>query len=75
MKPEWESMRFEELLDALEAMTRRLASGELGIEEAAALYEEAGELHALASQRLATVQERIERLQTGAAVHDEEAGA
>lgn len=67
MKPEWESMRFEELLDALEAMTRRLASGELGIEEAAALYEEAGALHALAAERLATVQARIERLQSRSA--------
>jgi exodeoxyribonuclease VII small subunit len=53
---------FEQLLDQLEAMTRRMASGDIGIEEAAELYERAGELHARATERLARVQERIERL-------------
>jgi exodeoxyribonuclease VII small subunit len=53
---------FEQLLDELEAMTRQLAAGDIGIEEAAALYERAGELHARAAERLARVQERIERL-------------
>ena len=53
---------FEELLDELEAMTRRMAAGDIGIEAAAALYERAGELHAQATERLARVQERIERL-------------
>jgi exodeoxyribonuclease VII small subunit len=53
---------FEQLLDELEAMTRRMAAGDIGIEAAAALYEQAGELHAQATERLARVQERIERL-------------
>jgi len=53
---------FERLLEELEAMTRRMAAGDIGIEAAAALYERAGELHAQATERLARVQERIERL-------------
>ena len=53
---------FEQLLEELEAMTRRMAAGDIGIEAAAALYERAGELHAQATERLARVQERIERL-------------
>jgi exodeoxyribonuclease VII small subunit len=56
---------FEQLLDELEAMTRQLAAGDIGIEAAATLYERAGELHALATERLARVQERIEKLATG----------
>ena len=55
---------FEQLLDELEAMTRQMAAGDIGIEAAAALYERAGELHARAAERLARVQERIERLST-----------
>ena len=53
---------FEQLLEELEAMTRRMAAGDIGIEAAAELYERAGELHAEATERLARVQERIERL-------------
>jgi exodeoxyribonuclease VII small subunit len=60
--PAGDGRTFEPLLDELEAMTRRMAAGDIGIEAAAALYERAGELHALASERLARVQERIERL-------------
>ena len=60
--PESDERTFEQLLDELEAMTRRMAAGDIGIEAAAALYERAGELHALATERLARVQERIERL-------------
>lgn len=53
---------FEELMAELEAVTDRLASGELGIEMAAVLYEQAERLHRLASERLAQVQARVERL-------------
>jgi exodeoxyribonuclease VII small subunit len=53
---------FEELLEELEAMTRRMAAGDIGIEEAAALYERATDLHARAAERLAQVQARIERI-------------
>jgi exodeoxyribonuclease VII small subunit len=54
---------FEELVADLEQLTDRMAAGDIGIEEATTLYEEAGRLHALAAERLARVQERIEKLQ------------
>ena len=57
--PPGEGRTFEELLADLEAVTDRLASGELGIEAATELYEHAQRLHALASARLAQVQDRI----------------
>ena len=58
-----DALSFEELLSALETVTARLASGELGIEAAADLYEQAEILHAAAAERLAAVEARIERLQ------------
>jgi exodeoxyribonuclease VII small subunit len=60
--PDYGAMSYEQLVEALEALTNRLASDDLGIEDAADLYEEAGRLHALATERLAKVRERIERL-------------
>ena len=57
-----EGLTFEELLVALELVTGRLASGELGIEAAADLYEQAEILHAAAQERLAAVEARIARL-------------
>lgn len=56
---------FEELVSELEQVTELLATGEVGIEAAADLYERAQRLHALASKRLALVQERVERLSRG----------
>ena len=53
---------YEQLVAALEDLTARMASESIGIEEAADLYERAGRLHALAAERLAKVQERIDRL-------------
>ncbi|MGH9115161.1 MAG: exodeoxyribonuclease VII small subunit [Acidimicrobiales bacterium] len=53
---------FEELMDELEQVTDRLATGELGIEAAAELFERAELLHTLAARRLALVQERVDRL-------------
>ena len=53
---------FEELMAELEKVTDLLAAGEVGIEAAADLYERAQHLHSLAAQRLASVQERVERL-------------
>jgi exodeoxyribonuclease VII small subunit len=61
--PDYAAMSYEQLVAALEALTNRLASDEIGIEDAADLFEEAGRLHALASERLARVRERIELLQ------------
>jgi exodeoxyribonuclease VII small subunit len=56
---------FEELVAALEGLTARMAVGDIGIEEAASLYEEAQALHDRAAARLARVQERIQRLEGG----------
>ena len=70
--PDYGAMSYEQLVDALERVTNRLASGDLGIEDAADLYEEAGRLHALATERLEKVRERIEGLQD---VTSEEPGA
>ena len=53
-------MTFEELVATLEELTERMASGQIGIEEAADLYEQAELLHGLAAERLARVQARIE---------------
>jgi exodeoxyribonuclease VII small subunit len=61
--PDYDAMSYEQLVEALENVTNRLASDDLGIEDAADLYEEAGRLHAGATARLAKVRERIERLQ------------
>jgi exodeoxyribonuclease VII small subunit len=58
------ALTFEQLLERLEQLTGRLASGEVGIEEAADVYEEAGRVYAAARDRLAAVQERIEKLRS-----------
>lgn len=57
-----ESLTYEQLVEALEELTRRMSDGAIGIEEAVDLYERAGQLHAQAAERLARVQARIERL-------------
>jgi exodeoxyribonuclease VII small subunit len=59
-----ERRTFEELLSDLEAITEQLATGEMGIESAADLYERACQLHALAAERLDQVKSRVERLST-----------
>jgi exodeoxyribonuclease VII small subunit len=53
---------FEELMEELEAITEKLAAGDLGIEAAADLYERAEKLHAQAAERLDAVRARVERL-------------
>ena len=57
-----ESLTFEELVAALELLTARLSSGEIGIEAAADLYEQAELLHEAAQRRLDAVEARIGRL-------------
>ena len=56
------TLTYEQLVEALEELTRRMADGAIGIEEAVDLYERAGQLHALAAERLASVQARIDRI-------------
>lgn len=57
-----DALTFEELVAELESITHRMAAGDIGIEAAAELYERAGVLHAAAAERLARVQERIDKL-------------
>jgi len=56
------AMTFEQLVDELEATIARMAGGNLGIEEVTDLYERAGRLHALATERLAAISARIDKL-------------
>jgi exodeoxyribonuclease VII small subunit len=56
------ALTYEELVEKLEDLTRRIAAGEVGIEEASELYERAGVIHRLAAERLAQIKARIERL-------------
>ena len=58
----YEAMTYEQLVDALEQLTRRMADGQVGIEEAAELYEQARHLESLARERLDRVQRRIDAL-------------
>ncbi|HVF32789.1 MAG TPA: exodeoxyribonuclease VII small subunit [Acidimicrobiales bacterium] len=55
-------LTFEQLVEELEATIARMAGGHLGIEEVTDLYERAGRLHAQASERLAAISARIEKL-------------
>ena len=55
-------LTFEQLVEELEATIARMAGGNLGIEEVTDLYERAGRLHAEASERLAAISARIEKL-------------
>jgi exodeoxyribonuclease VII small subunit len=57
-----ESLTYEQLVEKLEDLTHRIASGDVGIEEASELYERAGEIYRLAAERLAQVRARIEKL-------------
>ena len=59
---DFDALTYEQLVAKLEELTSRMAAGDIGIEAAADLYEEAGRLHDLAAARLAAVQERIEKL-------------
>ena len=55
-------LTFEQLVEELEATIARMAGGNLGIEEVTDLYEKAGRLHAEATERLAAISARIEKL-------------
>jgi exodeoxyribonuclease VII small subunit len=70
-------MSFEQLVDTLDDLARRISSGEVGIEEAAHLYEQAGAVHAEASSRLEQVRAKVEGLigPSGASAADDPNGA
>ena len=56
------AMSFEALLEKLESLVGQLSTGEVGIEAAADLYEQAGLVYAEAKGRLDAVQARIDAL-------------
>ena len=56
------ALSFEALLEKLESRVGQLSSGEVGIEAAADLYEQAGLVYAEAKGRLDAVQARIDAL-------------
>ena len=53
---------YEELLAELETLIERMADGRIGIEEATEMFERATKLHALASDRLRSIEARIAAL-------------
>ena len=55
---------FEELVTELERVAMAMDRGEIGIEEAADLYERASALHAAATDRLQRVQRRLAELRS-----------
>lgn len=59
---DFSSWTFEQLVGELEAVTKTMEAGDLGIEDAVALYERAGSLHEAAFVRLHSVQARVEQL-------------
>ncbi|HZD64499.1 MAG TPA: exodeoxyribonuclease VII small subunit [Acidimicrobiales bacterium] len=61
--PDLDTLSYEELVDLLEDLTRRMSSGEVGIEAATDLYEQAGVVHHAASERLARVRDRLAALE------------
>ena len=61
-EPDYDALTYEELVALLESLTQQMASGAIGIEEAAELYERAGRVHALAAERLEKVRARIDEL-------------
>jgi exodeoxyribonuclease VII small subunit len=59
-------LSYEELVETLEDLTKKMSSGEVGIEEAAELYARAGRVHRAALTRLQRVRQRIEALDSEA---------
>lgn len=53
---------FEDIVAELEDVVRRMSGAEIGIEEAADLYERARSLHDVAAARLESVEARIAEL-------------
>lgn len=60
MSDDLSGLTFEQVLERLEGITRRMAAGDIGIEAVTDLYEEAGRLHAEATERLERVRRRLE---------------
>ncbi|MGH3576444.1 MAG: exodeoxyribonuclease VII small subunit [Mycobacterium sp.] len=70
---ELSGLTYEELVANLEDLTARMSSPEVGIEEAADLYEQARLVHRAASERLERVRSRIDRLADAPSQESQEA--
>jgi exodeoxyribonuclease VII small subunit len=58
-KVDLDQLTFEALLDRLDQITQQMESRDVGIEAAMSLYEEAAELHRVATARLDGISQRI----------------
>lgn len=57
-----EKMSFEAALEQLEAIVRRLESGEVGLEESIRIYEEGVRIKAFCEKKLNEAQMRVEKI-------------
>jgi len=61
-----EGLTFEQALQRLEAIVRKLEAGEASLEDSITLYEEGTKLKRQCETKLAQAQARIEKIQVGA---------
>ncbi len=66
-KPPLKNLKFEDALERLDAIVRAMESGEIGIEESIARYEEAMALKAHCQRILDAAELRIRKIQVDAA--------
>jgi exodeoxyribonuclease VII small subunit len=59
------ALSFEDALARLEAIVRRLESGDASLEDSIGLYEEGSRLKAQCEQKLSAASARIEKIQLG----------
>lgn len=62
-QPELQDFKFEEALDKLEELTRKLESGQLRLDEALAAYEKGIQLRNQCTEYLAKAEKRLQVLQ------------
>jgi exodeoxyribonuclease VII small subunit len=58
-----ESLGFEQALDELDAIVRRMESGQLSLDESIAAYRRGGELARFCQTKLANAEQEIKRLE------------
>lgn len=66
VKKKKDDFQFEEALDRLEELTRRLESGDLSLDESLAAYEEGIRLRTLCTEFLGNAEKRLQTLQNSA---------
>lgn len=60
-----EELTFEQALDQLDQLVRRMESGDLGLDESIAAYRRGAELARFCQSRLADAEQQIQRLDEG----------